>query len=60
MDQVIAADDAEAKFVLNEVNARKPIHAMYNATEHFAQERHFGFKALLQRGKLGLVDGGSA
>ena len=59
VEQVVAAEDMDAKFVLSEVNARKPIHAMYSATEHFAHEMHFGFKAVLERGRLGLVQGGS-
>ncbi|KAG8216212.1 putative halogenase [Butyriboletus roseoflavus] len=59
VDRVISADDEEAKLVLSKVNARKPIHAMYSATEHFAHELHFGFKAVLESGKLGLVHGDS-
>lgn len=55
VERVVAAKDLEAKFVLNEVNARKPVHAMYSATEHFAHEMHFGFKAVLECGRLGLV-----
>jgi hypothetical protein len=49
-------DDEEAKIVLSEINARKPIHTMYNPTEDFGVEEHFGFKAVLKRGKLGLVN----
>lgn len=59
VEQVIAAEDLDAKFVLKEVNARKPIHAMYSATEHFAHEMHFGFKAVLECGRLGLIAGGN-
>lgn len=59
VDRVISEEDEEAKLVLSEVNARKPIHAMYSATEQFAHERHFGFKAVLESGSLGLVHGDS-
>lgn len=59
VDRVVPEDDEEAKLVLSRLNARKPIHAMYSATEHFAQEMHFGFKAVLESGRLGLVQGES-
>ncbi|KAG2104374.1 putative halogenase [Suillus discolor] len=55
IDRVLGDADEEAKIVLSEINARKPIHTMYNPTENFGVEEHFGFKAVLQRGKLGLV-----
>ncbi|KAG1747479.1 hypothetical protein EDB19DRAFT_1949495 [Suillus lakei] len=47
--------DEEAKIVLSKINARKPIHTMYNPTENFGVEQNFSFKAVLERGKLGLV-----
>lgn len=49
------ATDEEARHVLHEINARKPIHTMYNPVENFGTENHFGFKAVLQRGRLGLA-----
>ncbi|KAG2361128.1 FAD/NAD-P-binding domain-containing protein [Suillus spraguei] len=55
VDRLLGDADEEAKIVLKEINARKPIHTMYNPTENFGVEEHFGFKALLERGKLGLV-----
>ncbi|KAG2136715.1 putative halogenase [Suillus clintonianus] len=55
IDRLIGDTDEEAKIVLSEINARKPIHTMYNPTENFGEEEHFGFKAVLERGKLGLV-----
>ncbi|KAG1776887.1 putative halogenase [Suillus placidus] len=55
VDRLFGDADEEAKIVLKEINARKPIHTMYNPTENFGVEEHFGFKAVLERGKLGLV-----
>ncbi|KAG1812373.1 putative halogenase [Suillus variegatus] len=55
VDRLLGDADEEAKIVLKEINARKPIHTMYNPTENFGVEEHFGFKAVLERGKLGLV-----
>jgi hypothetical protein len=55
IDRLLGDADEEAKIVLNEINARKPIHTMYNPTENFGVEEHFGFKAVLERGKLGLA-----
>ncbi|KAG1886509.1 putative halogenase [Suillus subluteus] len=54
IDRLLGDADEEAKLVLSEINARKPIHTMYNPTENFGVEEHFGFKAVLERGKLGL------
>ncbi|KAG1850803.1 putative halogenase [Suillus subalutaceus] len=54
IDRLLGDADEEAKFVLSEINARKPIHTMYNPTENFGVEEHFGFKAVLERGRLGL------
>ncbi|KAG2342279.1 FAD/NAD(P)-binding domain-containing protein [Suillus weaverae] len=55
VDRLLGDADEEAKIVLKEINARKPIHTMYNPAENFGVEEHFGFKAVLERGKLGLV-----
>ncbi|KAH7886566.1 putative halogenase [Phlebopus sp. FC_14] len=54
INQLVAEDDEEAKLVLCEINARKPIHAMYTPTQHFQLESHFGHAAVLKRGHLGL------
>jgi hypothetical protein len=54
IDRLLGDADEDAKHVLSEINARKPIHTMYNPTENFGVEEHFGFKAVLERGKLGL------
>ena len=56
LDRLFGDGDEEAKIVLSEINARKPIHRMYNVTDDFGVEQHFGFKAVLERGKLGLVN----
>ncbi|KAH7904414.1 putative halogenase [Hygrophoropsis aurantiaca] len=58
VDRLVDNTDEEAKFVLYEINARKPIHRMYNPTDDFETEVHFGFKAVLQCGRLGLVAAG--
>ncbi|KIK43258.1 hypothetical protein CY34DRAFT_791518 [Suillus luteus UH-Slu-Lm8-n1] len=55
VDRLLGDADEEAKIVLKEINARKPIHTMYNPTENFGVEEHFGFKAVLERGRLGLA-----
>ncbi|KAI0790174.1 hypothetical protein BC629DRAFT_1440019 [Irpex lacteus] len=47
--------DEEAKHVLAEINARKPIHHMYNPRESFITEAHHGLNAVLTRGQLGLI-----
>jgi len=56
IDSLLGDDDEEAKIVLGEINARKPIHAMYNPADDFGMEAHFGFKAVLEHGRLGLVN----
>ncbi|KAG0702265.1 putative halogenase [Suillus ampliporus] len=56
IDRLLGDADEEAKIVLSEINARKPIHTMYNPADNFGVEEHFGFKAVLERGKLGLVN----
>lgn len=62
VNQVVSAEDEEAKFVLGKVNAiqSKPITSgMYSATDQFSYESHYGFKAVLERGNLGLIQGGN-
>ncbi|KAJ7621525.1 putative halogenase [Mycena polygramma] len=51
----LAGDDDEAKHVLLEVNARKPIHAMYDCETNFTTEVMGGFCVRMQQGELGLV-----
>ncbi|KAH7922202.1 FAD/NAD(P)-binding domain-containing protein [Leucogyrophana mollusca] len=55
VDLLVGDADEEAKHVLHEVNARKPIHTMYQPVDNFEAEAHVGFKAVLERGRLGLV-----
>ncbi|KAG2352102.1 hypothetical protein BDR07DRAFT_187439 [Suillus spraguei] len=55
IDCLLGDADEEAKIVLKDINARKPIHTMYNHAENLGVEEHFGFKAVLERGKLSLV-----
>jgi hypothetical protein len=43
IDRWLGGADEESKIVLKEINARKPIHTMYNPTENFGVEEHFGF-----------------
>ncbi|KAJ7451092.1 putative halogenase [Mycena latifolia] len=51
----LAGQDEEAKHVLLEVNARKPIHSMYDCDTNFTTEVMSGFCVRMQRGELGLV-----
>ena len=55
LDRVLDPRDEEAKLVLSEVNARKPIHTMYNSTRNFGDEALDGFIVRVERGRLGLV-----
>ncbi|KAJ6574728.1 hypothetical protein B0H19DRAFT_1125483 [Mycena capillaripes] len=51
----LAGNDEEAKHVLLEVNARKPIHAVYDCDINFTTEVMGGFCVRMQQGELGLV-----
>ncbi|KAJ7983266.1 putative halogenase [Mycena polygramma] len=51
----LAGNDEDAKHVLLEVNARKPIHAMYDCETNFTTEVLAGFCVRMERGKLGLI-----
>lgn len=51
---VVGPFDTEAMHVLNEINARKPIHNMYNVADNFGEESFNGFAFVCERGKLGL------
>ncbi|KAI0084352.1 FAD/NAD-binding domain-containing protein [Irpex rosettiformis] len=53
--KLVEQTDEEAKHVLAEINARKPIHRMYNPRENFVSEAHYGLNAVLERGQLGLI-----
>jgi len=55
LDKILDPNDDEARHVIGEINARKQIHTMYSPLENFGSENHFGFKAILQLGKLGLT-----
>ncbi|KAJ7480174.1 putative halogenase [Mycena galericulata] len=51
----LAGSDEEAKHVLLEVNARKPIHSMYDCDTNFTTEVMGGFCVRMQQGELGLI-----
>jgi flavine halogenase len=55
LDRLLDPGDEEAKHVLAEVNARKPIHKMYDTQKDFASEPINGWTVKIQRGKLGMV-----
>ncbi|KZS96642.1 FAD/NAD(P)-binding domain-containing protein [Sistotremastrum niveocremeum HHB9708] len=54
LEKVLAPGDDEARHVLHEVNARKPVHIMYNATGNFDLEDVNGYKVNVVPGSLGL------
>jgi hypothetical protein len=47
--------DEEVRHVLSEVNARKPVHKMYDSQKDFGSEPLFGYTIQLERGKLNMV-----
>lgn len=53
--EVVDREDAEARTVLAEVNARKSVHHMYRPQQNFASEVHHGMNAVVERGVLGLA-----
>lgn len=55
LDRLLEPGDEEARYVLREINARKPIHIMYNGTGNFEVEEVEGYRVLCERGRLGLV-----
>ena len=55
LDKVLDPTDQEARAVLGRINARKQNQGLYYPMMNFTDENHFGFKALLERGSLGLV-----
>jgi len=51
----LGTEDKESIDVVKRINARKPIHAMYNIAHQFGHEAFAGYVASCGRGKLGLV-----
>ncbi|OJA15106.1 hypothetical protein AZE42_05581 [Rhizopogon vesiculosus] len=57
LDRLFGDDDDEAKAVLGKISIGKHLHKLHNnPTYNFGVKEHFGFKAVLERGKLGLVN----
>ena len=56
--RMVGEGDEEAFHVIREVNARKPIHQMYDVGSHFVQETFEGLSPCIDRGELGLVTRG--
>ena len=55
IERVLDPEDEDAKHVLSEINARKPIHAMYSGPAHLAMEGVNGLVGRMERGSLGLI-----
>ncbi|OCH89293.1 hypothetical protein OBBRIDRAFT_835926 [Obba rivulosa] len=55
VDKLIGEDDVEGRLVLRKLNARKPIHNMYNPADDFATEVLHGFRAVLEKGFVTLT-----
>jgi len=55
LNRLIDPADEDAKHVLAEVNARKPIHVMYDSQKDFGSEPINGWTVKIERGKLGMV-----
>lgn len=55
IEKVLDPEDEDAKHVLGEINARKPIHAMYSGPAHLAMEGVNGLIGRMERGSLGLI-----
>jgi hypothetical protein len=55
VDQALDKNDEEAKHVLKEVNARKPMINMYKGPGNFEDEDISGWKVRCEAGFLGLV-----
>ncbi|VDC04875.1 unnamed protein product [Peniophora sp. CBMAI 1063] len=53
--RIVGQEDDEAFHVLREINARKPIHQMYDVGNHFVQEEFCGMVPCITRGELGLA-----
>lgn len=55
ISRAVDPDDEAAKLVLNRVNARKPVEAMYKGPSNLQAESVNGFIARLEHGRLGLI-----
>jgi hypothetical protein len=55
IEKVVDPEDEDAKHVLSEINARKPIHAMYSGPAHIAMEGVNGLVGRVEWGSLGLI-----
>jgi flavine halogenase len=51
--RLVGTDD-DAYHVLSEINARKPIHTVYNVGHHFMHEVFASLVSAIERGRLGL------
>jgi flavine halogenase len=60
IDKLIAPGDDEARFVLRELNARKPIHSMYNGPVNMSNETVNGYIGVVKQGFLGMALGKTA
>ena len=49
---VLNPADEEARHIMSQINVLKQVHMMYHPVDDFTSETHFGFKAVMQRGKL--------
>ncbi|KAK7047292.1 hypothetical protein VNI00_006523 [Paramarasmius palmivorus] len=54
IEKLIDPEDEEARFVLRELNARKPIHNMYNGPMNMSNEMVNGYVGVVKRGSLGM------
>ncbi|KAJ7572216.1 putative halogenase [Mycena floridula] len=57
LDKLLDPMDYESRLVISEINGRKAIHPMYDATFHFGHELLHGLRAVVERGSLGLAKG---
>ncbi|KAF9070286.1 FAD/NAD-P-binding domain-containing protein [Rhodocollybia butyracea] len=55
LDRIFGKEDEDVKHVLGEINARKPIHKMYDVGTDFGSEAINGYTIKLERGQLGMV-----
>ncbi|KAK7020660.1 hypothetical protein VNI00_017650 [Paramarasmius palmivorus] len=54
IDKAVAPGDEEARIVLRELNAQKPIHTMYNGPLSMSNEMVNGYTGIVKRGFLGM------
>lgn len=55
LDKLFDPTDEDAKIVLANINAWKPLRPLLQPSENFGSEPHLGRVAVLEIGKLGLV-----